>query len=100
MAWNWQLSDWPEFRFDAGRLRATEAQFLKGSGVVVGSLHHLDAEERDGLAGWKGSRRRMDLRTMASTARNGRLRAKAIPGATNRGQNDPRLDVQHRRCCS
>ena len=49
MRWNWQLPDWPEFRFDAERIRASEEQFLKGSGVVVGALHHLDANERDGL---------------------------------------------------
>lgn len=49
MRWNWQLPDWPDFRFDADRLRAAEEQFLKGSGVVIGSLHHLDADERDGL---------------------------------------------------
>jgi Fic family protein len=49
MRWNWQLPDWPAFRFDADRLRAAEEQFLKGSGVVIGSLHHLDTDERDGL---------------------------------------------------
>ena len=49
MRWNWQLPDWPDFRFDADRLRASEEQFLKGSGVVIGALHHLDADERDGL---------------------------------------------------
>lgn len=49
MRWNWQLPDWPNFRFDADRIRAQEEQFLKGSGVVIGSLHHLDADERDGL---------------------------------------------------
>lgn len=49
MRWNWQLPNWPDFRFDADRIRASEEQFLKGSGVVIGSLHHLDADERDGL---------------------------------------------------
>lgn len=49
MRWNWQLPDWPDFRFDADRIRASEEQFLKGSGVVIGALHHLDADERDGL---------------------------------------------------
>ena len=49
MRWNWQLPDWPDFRFDAERIRAAEAQFLKGSGVVIGSLHHLDPDEREGL---------------------------------------------------
>ena len=36
MRWNWQLPDWPDFRFDADRIRASEEQFLKGSGVVIG----------------------------------------------------------------
>src|SRR3546814_17028785 len=49
MRWNWQLPDWPDFRFDAERIRASEEQFLKGSGVVIGALHHLDAGKRDGL---------------------------------------------------
>jgi Fic family protein len=49
MRWNWQLPDWPDFRFDAELIRASEEQFLKGSGVVIGALHHLDADERDGL---------------------------------------------------
>ena len=49
MRWNWQLPDWPQFRFDADRIRASEEQFLKGSGVVIGALHHLDADARDGL---------------------------------------------------
>src|SRR3546814_18664709 len=49
MRWNWQLPDWPDFRFDADRIRVSEEQFLKGSGVVIGALHHLDADERDGL---------------------------------------------------
>lgn len=49
MRWNWQLPDWPDFRFDADRIRASEERFLQGSGVVIGSLHHLDADERDGL---------------------------------------------------
>ena len=38
MRWNWQLPDWPDFSFDAERIRASEEQFLKGSGVVIGAL--------------------------------------------------------------
>lgn len=49
MLWNWQLSDWPDFRFDATSIRAAEDRFLKGSGVVIGALHHFDANERHGL---------------------------------------------------
>ena len=37
MRWNWQLPDWPDFRFDADRIRTSEEQFLKGSGVVIGA---------------------------------------------------------------
>jgi Fic family protein len=49
MRWNWQLSDWPNFGFDPTRLRAAEERFLKGSGVVVGTMHHLDGDARQGL---------------------------------------------------
>lgn len=49
MRWNWQLPDWPNFRFDPDHLRATEEAFLKGSGVVIGAFHHLDGDARDEL---------------------------------------------------
>ena len=49
MVWNWQLADWTQFAFDQVRLVDAEARFLKGAGVVVGSMHHLDGETRQGL---------------------------------------------------
>ena len=49
MLWNWQFSDWPRFSFDQVRLRDAEERFLKGSGVIVGSMHHLDGEARQGI---------------------------------------------------
>jgi Fic family protein len=49
MRWNWQLIDWPNFGFDPTRLRAAEERFLRGSGVVVGTMHHLDGDARQGL---------------------------------------------------
>src|SRR3546814_7807616 len=49
MLWNWQLPVWPDFRFDAYRIRVSEEQFLKGAGVVIGALHHLETDGRDGL---------------------------------------------------
>jgi hypothetical protein len=49
MRWNWQLPDWPDFQYDASRIRAAEERFLKGAGVVVGSLHHLDSDARLGF---------------------------------------------------
>lgn len=49
MLWNWQLSDWPHFAFDEACLRDAEARFLKGAGVVVGSMYHLGGEARQGI---------------------------------------------------
>lgn len=49
MHWNWQLPDWTQFGFDYARLRDTETRFLKGAGVIVGSMHHLDGNARRGI---------------------------------------------------
>lgn len=49
MRWNWQLTGWPNFGFDPTRLRVAEERFLKGSGVVVGTMHHLDGDARQGV---------------------------------------------------
>ena len=47
--WNWQLPEWPDFRYDETRLRALEAEFLRRSGVHVGAFSHLDTEEQESL---------------------------------------------------
>ena len=49
MTWNWQKSDWPNFRWDRARLEAAEKQFLVGGGVLVGTVRHLGKEDRDQL---------------------------------------------------
>jgi Fic family protein len=49
MTWNWQQSDWPEFRWDLARLATAEKQFLVGGGVFVGTVRHLGKQERDQL---------------------------------------------------
>ncbi len=49
MLWNWQLPDWTRFSFDDARLRDAEARFLKGAGVIVGSMYHLDGDARQGI---------------------------------------------------
>lgn len=49
MRWNWQQADWPDFSYDAARLRGAEGRFLKSAGVVVGAMHHLDGDQRHGL---------------------------------------------------
>lgn len=50
MRWNWQQPDWPDFTYDAQLLRGRENQFLKGAGVLVGVLSHLDAGDRQVLS--------------------------------------------------
>jgi Fic family protein len=49
MTWNWQLDDWPEFRWDRALLRKAEEAFLIGSGMVVGEIKHLDAADQEYL---------------------------------------------------
>lgn len=49
MTWNWRQPDWPEFSWDAARLRKAEEQFLLHSGVAAGILKHLDAGDREQL---------------------------------------------------
>lgn len=50
MRWNWQQPDWPNFAYDAKRLRSREDQFLKGAGVLIGVMAHLDAGDRQTLS--------------------------------------------------
>ena len=44
MRWNWQRPDWPQFQFEKCLLREAESQFLKGAGIVVGAMQHLDKD--------------------------------------------------------
>jgi Fic family protein len=46
MTWNWQQSDWPLFRWDKDALAQAEAEFLTQSGIVIGSMRHLQEEDR------------------------------------------------------
>jgi Fic family protein len=50
MLWNWQRTDWPQFRWDAHRLIKAEERFLIGSGVLLGSVTHLGETDRERLA--------------------------------------------------
>jgi Fic family protein len=47
MTWNWQKSDWPEFRWDAARLALAEKEFLIAGGKLAGTVKHLGEEERE-----------------------------------------------------
>jgi Fic family protein len=48
-SWNWQQADWPEFRYDASKLEAFEAEFLRKSGVFSGALKHVGDEGQQQL---------------------------------------------------
>jgi Fic family protein len=50
MRWNWQQPDWPNFAYEAKRLRNREDQFLKGAGILVGVISHLDTADRQNLS--------------------------------------------------
>lgn len=50
MKWNWQQPDWPDFGWDGAPLAALEAQFLRQSGVLIGSVKHLGEADRDTVA--------------------------------------------------
>jgi Fic family protein len=47
MTWNWQKSDWPEFRWEAARLALAEKEFLIAGGKLAGTVTHLGEEERE-----------------------------------------------------
>ena len=49
MKWNWQQADWPRFSWDKNLLRKAEEEFLVGSGVFIGTVRHLGADDRDQL---------------------------------------------------
>ncbi|MDR6434330.1 Fic family protein [Brucella pseudogrignonensis] len=49
MTWNWTQPDWPNFRYEAAALNSLEQQFLLSSGEVIGSVRHIDPEQRDQL---------------------------------------------------
>lgn len=46
MTWNWQYSEWPEFDYDPDVYSVYEKQFLQQSGIIVGSMKHLDDDEQ------------------------------------------------------
>ncbi|HEY2113869.1 MAG TPA: DUF4172 domain-containing protein, partial [Candidatus Angelobacter sp.] len=47
MTWNWQKTDWPEFRWKAVRLALAEKEFLIAGGKLAGTVKHLGDEERE-----------------------------------------------------
>ena len=49
MAWNWQKNGWPQFTYKKSALANLEARFLHQSGVFLGALKHVSAEDKDTL---------------------------------------------------
>lgn len=49
MPWNWQIEDWPDFRYDAVAIAPYEQRFLMSSGEILGAFHHVSPSERDQL---------------------------------------------------
>jgi Fic family protein len=50
MIWNWQQPDWPDFTYSNARFEQLEAQFLRQSGVLLGSYRHVGEAGKAGLA--------------------------------------------------
>jgi len=49
MTWNWQKPGWPQFEWDASRLRKAEERFLLGAGVFAGTVKHLGSGDQEQL---------------------------------------------------
>ena len=49
MKWNWELPDWPNFKYNEAAFAALESRFLTTSGILLGSYKHLDEEEKTAL---------------------------------------------------
>lgn len=45
--WNWERSDWPDFRYDEDLLDSFAQQYQRLVGESIGVLQHLDGAERD-----------------------------------------------------
>lgn len=45
--WNWQRSNWPDFRFKTMELKPLENKFLQNSGELIGAFKHLDDAEKE-----------------------------------------------------
>lgn len=49
MPWNWQIPDWPNFRYDAVAIASLEEQFLLSSGRILGAVQHVNPSEQNQL---------------------------------------------------
>src|ERR1700690_530689 len=49
MIWNWQQPDWPNFSWDSRLLARAEEHFLRGGGVLIGTVRHLSPPDQEQL---------------------------------------------------
>ena len=49
MNWNWEHTDWPNFRYDASQMAALESRFLLESGHILGATSHVSGDDRTQL---------------------------------------------------
>ncbi|CAN5686004.1 Fic family protein [soil metagenome] len=47
--WNWEQTDWPEFRYDSRKLASFEAEFLRQSGMFTGTIKHVTEDDKQQL---------------------------------------------------
>ncbi|MEO9512149.1 MAG: Fic family protein [Flavobacteriaceae bacterium] len=47
--WNWQQKNWPNFTYDEAALKDLEYQFVQTSGVALGSIKHIDVDDKNEL---------------------------------------------------
>jgi Fic family protein len=44
MLWIWQKKEWPYFEYDATKLIRFDSEFIQNSGIIIGAISHLEAE--------------------------------------------------------
>lgn len=49
MTWNWQQSDWANFRYQEAEIAPLEARFLRESGVLRGAFTHIGEDDKKHL---------------------------------------------------
>src|SRR5258708_25964294 len=49
MEWNWEKSDWPEFRYKTEALEPLEKRFLLHSGEFIGACKHIGPDDQETL---------------------------------------------------
>jgi len=45
MSWNWQLDNWPNFVWDANKMKHAERLFLEEAALMAGASRYLTEEE-------------------------------------------------------